>query len=77
MEYISALFEEFGKILQVFGHIDLRGGGFRALVESAVKLIERDAFAEVIEVIFAVELIVEADIADIFFCEMFFGEVCC
>ena len=76
MQDVLALFKKRSKEIDVLGNVNLTGLGLRTLGHFLVKLLKRNALAEVIAVVLAVEHVVEADIFDIARLEMLLRKVC-
>ena len=76
MQHILAFFQEALKIGLVFFGVDLGGAGVRAIGHRLIELVKGNGLTEIVGVLFAIQLIVEADVTDVAVLEVFEAEVC-
>ena len=75
MDDIPALVQEGGKVVDILPHADLSGFGVGAVFHALIKHVKGNALAQIVRIILAVDLIMEADIVNIPRFKMLFAEV--
>ena len=75
MDHVQPLLEKAGEMLHVLGDAHLRGAGVGSGRHFGVELVKGHGLAEVVEILHAVEGVVEADIADAARFKMLFAQI--
>ena len=75
MQYILAFLEESFEILAVFFHINLGGTGFRAVGHGLIELVKGNGLAQIVRVLLAVQLVVEADVMNVPLLKVFTAQI--